>query len=99
MSLKIFFISTFSFLLIMVADIMIRFSMVSYNSVKGSSQVYMTNIVHHKIPNESDVFKQRNVWQYGLWSFQAGGTKLERFLPKDQHTERKLCNFENWVNG
>ena len=20
------------------------------------------------------------VWQYGLWSFQAGGTKLERFL-------------------
>ena len=22
------------------------------------------------------------VWQYGLWSFQTGGTKLERFLPK-----------------
>ena len=27
-----------------------------------------------------------------------GGTKLERFLPKNQHTERKLLNFENWVN-
>ena len=26
------------------------------------------------------------MWQYGLWSFQTGGTKLERFLPKNQHT-------------
>ena len=25
-----------------------------------------------------------------------GGTKLEIFLPKNQ---RKLLNFENWVNG
>ena len=24
------------------------------------------------------------VWQYGLWSFQVEGTKLERFLPKNQ---------------
>ena len=24
--------------------------------------------------------------QYGLWSFQTEGTKLERFLPKNQHT-------------
>ena len=39
------------------------------------------------------------LWQYGLWSFQTGGTKLERFLPKNQHTRRKLLNFENWVNG
>ena len=39
------------------------------------------------------------LWQYELWIFQAGGTKLERFLPKDQHTQRKLLNFENWVNG
>ena len=28
-----------------------------------------------------------------------GGTKLERFLPKNQPTQRKLLNFENWVNG
>ena len=34
-----------------------------------------------------------------LWSFQTGGTKLEIFLPKNQHTQRKLLNFENWVNG
>ena len=39
------------------------------------------------------------LWQYGLWSFQAGGTKLERFLPKNQHTETKLFSFENWFNG
>ena len=39
------------------------------------------------------------VWQYGLWSFQTVGTKLERFLPKNQHTQRKLLNFENWING
>ena len=28
-----------------------------------------------------------------------GGTKLEINLPKNQHTQRKLLNFENWVNG
>ena len=39
------------------------------------------------------------LWQYGLWSFQAGGTKLERFLHKNQHTQRKLLNFEFWING
>ena len=39
------------------------------------------------------------LWQYGLWSFQTEGTKLERFLPKNQHIQRKLLNFENWVNG
>ena len=39
------------------------------------------------------------LWQYGLWGFQSGGTKLDRFLPKNPHTQRKLSNFENWVNG
>ena len=42
---------------------------------------------------------QCTLWQYGLWSFQTGGTKLERFLPKYQDTQRKLLNFENWTNG
>ena len=28
-----------------------------------------------------------------------GGTKLERFLPKNQLTQRKLLNFENLGNG
>ena len=39
------------------------------------------------------------LWQYGLWSFQTVATKLERFLPKNQHTQRKLLNFGNWVDG
>ena len=34
-----------------------------------------------------------------LWSFQAGDTKLERFLQKNQHTQRKLLNLEFWING
>ena len=28
----------------------------------------------------------------------AGGKKLEIFLPKNQHTQMKLLNFENWCN-
>ena len=40
-----------------------------------------------------------HLWPYGLSSVQVGGTKLERFLPKNQHTQRKLLNFENWCNG
>ena len=43
--------------------------------------------------------KYEELWQYELWSFQTGGTKLERFLPKNQHTQRKLLNFEFWING
>jgi hypothetical protein len=39
------------------------------------------------------------VVQYGMLSFQAGGTKLGRFLHKNQHTQRKLLNFEFWING
>ena len=36
-----------------------------------------------------------------IWAveFSNGVTKSERFLPKNQHTERKILNFENWVNG
>ena len=30
---------------------------------------------------------------------QTGGTKLERFLHRNQHTQRKLLNFEFWING
>ena len=30
---------------------------------------------------------------------QVQGYKLDRFLPKDQLTERKLLNFKNWCNG
>ena len=46
-----------------------------------------------------DATAESILWQYGLWSFQTGGTKLERFLPENQHTQRKLLNFENWISG
>ena len=29
---------------------------------------------------------------------ETGAIKSERFLPKNQHTQGKLLNFENWVN-
>ena len=31
--------------------------------------------------------------------FQAGDTKSNIFLPKNQYTQRKLLNFEKWING
>ena len=34
-----------------------------------------------------------------VWRFETGDTKLERFLLKNQHTQRKLLNFEFWING
>ena len=40
--------------------------------------------------------------QYGSMGcgvFKQGGTKLERFLPKNQHTQRELLNFDNWISG
>ena len=40
-----------------------------------------------------------SLWHYRLWSFKTRDTKLERFLHKNQRTQRKLLNFENWTNG
>ena len=37
------------------------------------------------------------LWHY--WFFKTRDTKLERFLHKNEHTERKLLNFENLTNG
>ena len=39
------------------------------------------------------------LWHNRLWSFRSRDTKLERFLHKNQHTQRKLLNFANWTNG
>jgi hypothetical protein len=35
----------------------------------------------------------------GCEVFMRGGTKFERFWHKHQHTQRKLLNFEFWING
>ena len=39
------------------------------------------------------------LWHYSLWSFKSRDTKLERFLHKNQHSQRKLLNFENLAIG
>ena len=31
--------------------------------------------------------------------FSYGGYNVERFLPKNQHIQRKLLNFEFWIKG
>ena len=51
---------------------------------------------HWKVAKKNKATASK-VWQYGLWSFQTGGRKLERVLPNNQYTQRKLLNFENWV--
>ena len=76
---------------------------------KKKNNLEEQNRVSLKMPNllsegsQDSIYEQHvkrpQVWQYRLWSFQAGGTKLERFLPKKQNTQRKLLSFENWVNG
>ena len=51
------------------------------------------------VPNSRNLalfFKANCAWSlryYGLSNFQSEGTKLERFLPKNQHTQMKLLNF------
>ena len=57
------------------------------------------NLTRPNINSSALLATVSKVWQYGLWSFQTGGTKLERFSPKNQDTQRKLLDFENWVNG
>ena len=45
---------------------------------------------------EQEICKLRH---YRLWSFKTRETKLEIILHKNQHTQRKLMNIENWTNG
>ena len=57
--------------------------------------IFLTTYLHLDYSN----LLVHTLWQYRLWSFQTGCTKLERFLQKNQHTQKKLLNFENWTNG
>ena len=44
------------------------------------------------------VVNQLTLWHYRFLSFKSRDTNLERFLPKNQHTQRVLLIFENWCN-
>ena len=48
---------------------------------------------------EDQLWGSMEVMAIGVVEVSNGGYKLERFLPKNQHTQRKLLNFENWVHG
>ena len=37
-----------------------------------------------------NMFSINQLWQYGMWSFQTRGTKVEIFLPKNQHTQMEI---------
>ena len=50
----------------------------------------MSRYYYYRLPAFQKLFpaflpKSSAIWQYGLWSFQTGGTKLEIFLPKNQY--------------
>ena len=66
---------------------------VSYFEVKS------TWFVCNKQPQKVSSLGHLHLWHYRLWSFKTRDTKLERFLKKNRHTQRKLLNFENWTNG
>ena len=43
-------------------------------------------------------FEDAHYGNTGCQVFKRGGTKLEIFLPKNQRTQGKLTNFENWCS-
>ena len=44
-------------------------------------------------------YKKASIKAHLLLQGLRRGTKLERFLHKNQHAQRKLLNFENWTSG
>ena len=53
----------------------------------------------HILPSKQYAQSTYPLWHFRLWSFQGRDTKLERFLAKNQRTQRKFLNFENWTYG
>ena len=51
------------------------------------------------LTNSKDDIKHCVLWLNGLSSFQEKNINLERFLPKNRHTQKKLSNFANWCSG
>ena len=53
----------------------------------------------YKVSTYTPTVLWESLWQYRLWNFETGVTKLERFMPKNQHTQRKSLNFEFWIKS
>ena len=64
-----------------------------------SFQISLSFLVLHMCPSFLITMHSCNLWQYRLWCFQRRDTKLERFQDKNQHTQGKSLNFENWSSG
>ena len=58
----------------------------------GAKSLLHTNVWYSQATTEENMVLR-------VVRFSSGGTKLERVLPKNQYTLRKLLNFENWTNG
>ena len=85
---------------IMTMSSLLTLTVVSHCNLLVSAMPFFLLFTFFLLPDIMNVtLISESLWQYGLLSFQMGGTKLERFLPKNRHTQRKLLNFENWVNG
>ena len=61
------------------------------------------HVISRKFPflSASDPRHNKKALKNTVFSFvlNFGGGVLERFLPTNQHTQRKLLNFENWCSG
>ena len=58
------------------------------------------NMIQSELINLSHIFFIMTIMAIQVVEFLSGGvTKLERFLHKNQHNQRKLLNFAFWING
>ena len=58
----------------------------------------MMSLVETKLDGQNFVIRP-SYGDMGCGVFKRGVTRLERFLTKNQHNERKFLNLENWTNG
>ena len=62
---------------------------------KSTNWADLAHCWQHPLMGNAAWLKGMAIW---VVEFSNKGYKI-RFLPKNQHTQRNLLNFENWVNG
>ena len=70
-------------------------------NASGKSQKVYTNVncKKERLQDYSNQMQlEASIMVIRVVEFSSRGTKFERFLPKNQHTQRKSLNFENWCN-
>ena len=59
-----------------------------------SKNIYSTFKIHYQSRHQvAQNWLSLISWQYRLWSFQGRGTKLERFLAKNQLQSNEIIEF------